>query len=253
MKVSLVTVTWNSARTVADTLRSVSAQTHPDIEHIVIDGASSDDTLALVAEHGRRVATVVSEPDRGIYDAMNKGLARATGDVVGFINSDDFYASTAAVATMAAVFADTDVDAAYADLCYVAQDDVDRIVRYWRSGPFVPGSFARGWAPPHPTLFVRRACYERFGGFDLSYRIAADVELMMRLLDVHRLRTRHVPQVVVSMRMGGTTNRSLSNVLTQNREIWRALAAHGLVRSPAAFVLGKVLSRGRQFIARPAP
>ncbi len=252
LKFSVITVTWNSAATLVDTLHSVNAQTHANVEHIVIDGASSDTTLALVAEHGKRVFTLVSEPDRGIYDAMNKGIARATGDVVGLINSDDFYASPDALSKVAAAFADPNVDAVYADLCYVAQDDVQRIVRYWRSGPFAPGSFSRGWAPPHPTLFVRREFFSRLGTFDLSYSIAADVEFMMRILEVHHLRVCHIPQVLIHMRMGGTTNRNLKNIVQQNKEIWRALKKHGLDPSLARYVGGKLLSRGRQFVTRPA-
>jgi len=230
----------------------VNAQTHPDVEHIVIDGASTDATLDLVAKHGKRVTTLVSEPDRGIYDAMNKGIAIATGDVVGLINSDDFYVSPHALAKVAAAFEDPAVDAVYADLCYVAQDDLQRTVRYWRSGPFAPGLFARGWVPPHPTFFVRREFFARLGTFDLAYSIASDVELMMRFLEVHRLRTRHLPEVLIHMRMGGTTNRSLKNILRQNKEVWQALKKHGLDASLVQFIGGKLLSRGRQFVVRPA-
>ena len=251
MKISVITVSYNSAATIADTMHSVARQSHPDIEHIVIDGGSTDATLALVAEHGKRVTTVVSEPDRGIYDAMNKGLARATGDVVGLINSDDFYASPDALARIASTFADPTVDLVYADLCYVAQDDVKRTVRYWRSNPFEPGLFARGWAPPHPTLFIRREFFARFGNFDLAFPIAADMELMVRFFEVHRLRSRHLPEVLVHMRTGGTTNRSVQNIVQQNREIWRALNKHGLAASPLRFAIGKLLSRGRQFVTRP--
>jgi glycosyltransferase involved in cell wall biosynthesis len=252
MKISVVTVTWNSAATVADTLRSVNAQTHPDVEHVVVDGGSTDATLAIVRAEGRRVAHIVSERDRGIYDAMNKGIRLATGDVIGLINSDDFYASDDALATVAATFAaEPGLDAVYGDLCYVRPDDTTRIVRYWRSAPFAPGRFARGWAPPHPTLFVRRQVYERHGLFDLDYPIAADFELMARLLEVHRVRVRHLPKVLVHMRTGGTTNRSLRNIVRQNREILRALKRHGLSRSAPGFFVAKLLSRGRQFVARP--
>ena len=251
MKISLVTTTWNSAATVADTLRSVNAQTHPDVEHIVVDGGSSDATLAIVREQGRRIATVVSEPDRGIYDAMNKGLRLATGDVVGLINSDDFLAGPVVLAVVAAAFADPAVDAVYGDLCYVARNEPSRIVRYWRSSAFRPGLFARGWAPPHPTLYVRRALYERFGGFDLAYPLAADLELMARFFEIDRLRTRHLPEVLVHMRTGGATNRSLGNIVRQNREIWRALRKHGLAGSMAGFAVRKLASRLQQFATRP--
>ena len=182
MKISIITVTWNSAATVTDTLRSVNSQTHPNVEHIVVDGGSTDATIEIVRAEGKRVVKLVSEADDGIYDAMNKGLSLATGDVVGLINSDDFYASPEAVAKVAAAFADPNVDAVYADLCYVAQDDVKRIVRYWRSTPFEPGLFARGWAPPHPTLFVRREFFDRFGNFDLAFPRQERVERGRALL-----------------------------------------------------------------------
>ena len=246
-----MTVTWNSAATVADTLASVNAQTHPNVEHIVIDGGSTDATLDIVRSQGQRVTTLVSEPDRGIYDAMNKGLRLATGDVVGLINSDDFLAGDDILATVAATFAaDPTLEAVYGDLCYVSPADTQRVVRYWRSSPFRPGLFAQGWAPPHPTLYVRRPVYERLGGFDLAYPLAADLELMARFLEVHRVRAVHVPKVFVRMRTGGATNKNLRNVLRQNREIWRALTKHGLARSMPGFAVAKLGSRLRQFLAR---
>ena len=252
MKITIITVSYNSAATISDTMHSVVRQTYPDIEHIVVDGGSSDDTVAIVRAEGSRVTRIVSEPDRGIYDAMNKGLHLAHGDVIGFINSDDFYASSDALANVAAAFADPAVDACYGDLCYVKQDEVASVVRYWRSSVFRPGLFLRGWCPPHPTLFVRRNVYDRFGAFDLQYRIASDIELMIRFLEVHRVNTRYLPQVLVTMRMGGTTNRSWANILHQNCEIWHALKKHGLRPSILPFVFGKLWSRGRQFLTRPA-
>lgn len=251
MKISVITVTYNSAKTIADTLSSLAAQTHDDIEHVIVDGASSDDTLRIVADHAQPWRHAVSEPDRGIYDAMNKGIGLVSGDVVGFLNSDDFYASPGALTKVAAAFVDPAIDVVYADLCYVAQDDVRQIVRYCRSGPFAPGLFARGWAPPHPTLFVRRKVFAKIGGFDLAYPIAADLELMARLLEVHGLRSHHVPEVLVHMRTGGASNRSLKSVFGQNQEVWRALRKHGLVASPWRFFCSKIVSRGSQFLARP--
>lgn len=251
MKISIITVTWNSAATVVDTMLSVNEQTHADVEHLIIDGGSRDGTLRLVGAHGRRVAAVVSEPDQGIYDAMNKGLALATGDIVGLLNSDDFLAAPDVLATIAAAFADPNIDAVYGDVCYVRQAVSSQIVRYWRSSPFRPGAFARGWAPPHPTLYVRREIYDRLGHFDLAYALTADLELMVRFLEVHRIRTRYIPKVFVHMRLGGATNKSLRNIVSGNREIWRALHKHGLAGSLLDFAVGKLLSRGRQFITRP--
>lgn len=252
MKISLITVCFNSAEHIADTLRSVNTQGHADIEHLIIDGASRDETLDVVARHPQSWRRVVSEPDEGIYDAMNKGLRMATGEVVGFINSDDFYSAPDVLEKVSGAFSDPAVDACYGDLCYVKRDDTRSVVRYWRSSPFAPGLFGQGWCPPHPTLFIRKRIYDAHGGFDVRYRIAADVELMARMLEVHRIRTRYLPEVLVNMRMGGTTNRSLSNIVIQNREVWRALRAHGLRPSLISFAGGKLLSRGIQYLSRPA-
>ena len=252
MKISLITVTWNSAKTIADTLRSVNEQTHQDLEYIVVDGGSTDTTLATVRADGRRVTMLVSERDAGIYDAMNKGLRLASGEIVGLINSDDFLAGPDVLATVATAFADPAVEAVYGDLCYVRQDDPTKVVRYWRSSPFVAGLFASGWAPPHPTLYVRKAAYERLGGFDLAYPLAADLELMVRFMQVHRIKTLYVPKVFVRMRVGGATGR-LSNLIRQNREIWHALRRHGQAVSLPRFAFRKLAARLRQFTTRPAP
>lgn len=233
-------------------LVSVAEQSYPSVEHLVIDGASTDGTLALLEEQRDRLAVFVSEPDSGIYDAMNKGIKLAQGDVIGFINSDDFYANREVLARVARFFAEAPkMDACYADLTYVNQTDTSRTVRYWKSSEFASGAFSKGWCPPHPTFFVRRSVYERFGGFDLGYRIASDVELMMRFLEVHKIRVSYVPEVWVKMRMGGTTNKSLKNIWVQNQEVLHALRSHGLPANPIQFFGHKLLSRGKQFFQRP--
>lgn len=250
-KISIITVCYNSAATIGDTLRSVAAQTHKNIEHIVIDGKSKDETLNVIARDGAHVARVVSEPDKGIYDAMNKGLALATGDVIGFINADDFYALPTTLATVAAAFDATSADSCYGDLCYVQQEDTGQVVRYWKSSDFVPRAFEKGWCPPHPTFFVRRRIYEEFGGFSLDYAVAADVELMARFLEVKRISHHYIPEVLVKMRMGGVSNRSLRGVVRQNLEVKRALRGLGLKFSFAKFFVNKIISRSLQFVRRP--
>lgn len=187
MRVSIITVCFNSASTVRDTIESVVAQSHADIEYIVIDGGSTDDTLKILGQYRPHIATLISEPDRGIYDAMNKGIALATGDVIGMINSDDFYACSGSIAKVVKALEDDTLDACFGDLCYVDQQDTSKIVRYWKAGEYRPGAFAHGWCPPHPSFFVRRRVYERLGYFNLNYRIAADAELMMRFLEVGRI------------------------------------------------------------------
>ncbi len=177
---------FNSEATIADTLRSARSQSHANIEHIIVDGGSKDGTLAVVAKEVMPSHKLVSEKDKGIYDAMNKGIALATGDVIGFINADDFYPTPHVLATVAAALNASGADSCYGDLCYVQQDNVSKTVRYWRSAPFSAGLFGRGWCPPHPTFFVRREVYERLGVFDLDFKIGADIELMARFLEVGR-------------------------------------------------------------------
>jgi glycosyltransferase involved in cell wall biosynthesis len=252
MKISIITVCYNSIETIEETIKSIKSQSYQNMEFIVIDGASTDNTLEVLKNHDDFISCCVSESDGGIYDAMNKGIALASGEVIGFLNADDFYSKNEVLKSVAQCFEDDPtLDACYSDLMYVERFDTSRTLRYWQSNGFVPGAFSRGWCPPHPTFFVRRSIYERFGGFDLSYRIAADVELMMRFLEVHKIRVKHVLDVWVKMRMGGTTNKSLHNVWVQNREILRALKSHGLPANPLRFFANKLWSRGKQFLQRP--
>jgi glycosyltransferase involved in cell wall biosynthesis len=251
MKISVITVCYESAETIGQTLRSVRNQTYDTIEHIIVDGGSTDTTLEVVAAMGPHVARLISERDKGIYDAMNKGIALATGDIIGFINADDFYPSPDVLSTVAKAFESSSADSCFGDLCYVHQSNVSRIVRYWKSCIFKPGLFEKGWCPPHPTFFVRRAVYQRLGGFNLDYKIAADVELMARFLVAGRISSYYIPQVLVHMRLGGTTNRNLRNIIKQNLEIRRGLLAQGLRFSWFEFVWNKLLSRASQFVQRP--
>ena len=253
MKISVITATYNCVSVVADCLASIAVQTHDDVEHLVIDGASTDDTLAVLQAHRDGIAVLVSEPDSGIYDAMNKGIKLAKGDIIGFLNSDDFYASDNVLSRVAEVFEQNpSLDACYADLIYTDQLDTSHTVRFWESSDFVPGAFSQGWCPPHPTFFVRRSVYEQFGRFNLDYRIASDVELMMRFLEVHKIRVRYVHEVWVKMRLGGTTNKSLKNIWVQNQEVLHALRSHGLAANSIQFYGHKLLSRGKQFFQRPS-
>lgn len=251
MKISIITVCFNSDKTIFDTLRSARKQIHPDIEHIIVDGDSKDKTLEVVAAEVISSHILVSEKDHGIYDAMNKGIALATGDIIGFINADDFYPSPEVLSKVASAFEISGADCCYGDLCYVEQIDTSKIVRYCRSYTFKFGLFGKGWCPPHPTFFVRRAVYERLGGFNLTFKIAADVELMARFLETGRISSHYIPEVLVHMRMGGTSNRSLSNVFKQNLEVRRGFMAMGLGFSWVRFLGHKVFSRALQFVRRP--
>lgn len=247
MKISVITVAYNSAKTIADTLDSVAMQTHADIEHIVVDGASSDETLSMVRSHRNPGIRLFSEPDKGIYDAMNKGFALATGEVIGFLNSDDFYADASVLEKVAEVFRDETVEASFADLVYVSQDN-RRVMRYWKSRPFVKGDFARGWCPAHPTFYVRRSVMERLGMFDPTYKLAADMEFMMRYLEHGKVRAAYIPHVLVRMRLGGATNQSWKNIVQQNQEIFAALRRNGIPFSKLQFAANKVIARITQLV-----
>jgi len=250
MKISVITVCYNAAATIADAVHSVASQDYPDVEHIVIDGGSKDSTLAVLEQSKGRIAKLVSEPDNGIYDAMNKGLTLATGEVVGFLNADDWYAHSGVLSRVSAQFAQPDVDACYADLVYVDKDDPTRVVRYWKSRPYHDGLCERGWMPAHPTFYVRRKIYLQHGGFNTRYRLQADSEICMRFLAVKRIKAVYVPEVWVRMRMGGATNRSLRNIWRGNMEAWHAARNSGLRVSPL-YPLQKLLWRVPQFFGKP--
>jgi glycosyltransferase involved in cell wall biosynthesis len=249
MKISVITVCWNSAATIRDTLDSIAAQDYPDIEHLVIDGASTDGTVELVRSDGLRVARLISEPDRGMYDSMNKGLGLATGEVIGFLHSDDMLAGPQVMSSIAAAFADPTVEAVYGDIDMVDAADTSRVVRRWRSGPHRPGRLPRGWFPPHVTLYIRRRVLDEVGPFDERYRIAADMDHMVRLFEVRRVRSLHIPQVLVHMRAGGASNRSLRNIWRANVETWRSLRSHGFRVGPW-FIVFKLLRKVPQLVIR---
>ena len=252
MRVSVITVCYNSAASIVDTLQAVASQVHDDIEHIVVDGGSIDGTIELVQRHGKHVAKFTSEPDKGIYDAMNKGLALATGDYVAYLNSDDFYTNNETVSRVVAAVRNTKSDAVFGDLSYVQRNNPSLRVRYWKSQAFKTGSFARGHPPPHPTFFIRRELLVSLKGFDLSYRLASDFDLMFRALEVQKCTSTYLPSELVRMRAGGVTNRSLTNILCQNQEILRCLRHHGVSISVAEFATRKILSRIKQRYLKPS-
>ena len=249
MKITVITVTYNSAATIVDALRSIAAQTHADLEHLVIDGGSTDATLALVAEHGARVTRVVSEPDHGIYDAMNKGMRLATGELVGCLNSDDVFATPHVLADVARSAAEHGADAVYGDITYFDPTRADPLVRYWQAGSYSPGKLRLGWMPPHPSLYVRRTIIERIGVFDPLLRIAGDYEFMLRLFSLPGLKTAYLPKVLVHMRVGGASQRSIGALLLKSREDLQALRRHRL--GGVVALVCKNLRKVPMFFARP--
>lgn len=251
MKFSIITVCYNSAETIASTLDSIAKQSHADIEHIIIDGVSKDDTLNIIDRHKSKNTIITSEPDKGIYDAMNKGIKLASGDVVGTLNADDFYVNNQVISHIAEVFEDATVEACYADLVYVSQENTDKVVRYWKSQSYQDGLFKSGWMPAHPTFFVRKSVYDRLGYFNLDCKIAADFELLFRFIEQHQIKTVYIPKVMVKMRTGGTTNKNIKNILAQNKEIITTLKGFYPDFSLIGFIANKLINRFAQFTKRP--
>lgn len=226
MKISVITATYNSGKTIKDTLESVLQQTHKDIELIVVDGKSSDETMAIVQSYEPRFGgrlRYISEPDKGIYDAMNKGIALATGEVVGLLNSDDFYTAPDVLEQVAKALGDDSIDAVYGDVHYVEDKQLDKCVRYYTSRPFRRSWMRFGFMPAHPSFYCRRSVYERYGTFNLSYKVAADFENLLRLIFVHRIRTRYLAKDFVTMRMGGASSSGLRSHKQIMRDHLRAL------------------------------
>ena len=251
MKISIITVCFNSEKTIRKTLESIKSQNSKKIEHLIIDGKSTDNTLSIVDEYSYE-KKIVSERDKGIYDAMNKGIKIAQGDIIGFLNSDDFYSSNEVVSKLENIFTrDSELEACYADIVYTDQVDTSQIVRYWKSSEFIPGSFSKGWCPPHPTFFARKSVFERFGDFDLSYGVASDVDLMIRFLEVNKIKARYIPELWVKMRIGGASNKSLKEIWKQNQNVLRALKKYNLPFNSISFYFHKIYSRGKQFFQRP--
>lgn len=251
-RISVVTVSFNSAATIAHTLRSVAGQKNAELEHIVIDGGSTDGTVGIVEKFkvGIGIAHFTSGPDQGLYDAMNKGIAAATGDYVGFLNSDDVYANPDVLAKVAKALESGPVDAVHGDLLYVSAADTSKVIRYWKSEPHRPGAFEAGWHPAHPTLFVRTGLLRELGGFDTSYRYHADFDLMVRLFIERRISSAYIPEVLVRMRTGGQSNRSIGNIIRGNRESYRIARRSGIATSPL-WLARKLCYRIPQFIRRP--
>jgi glycosyltransferase involved in cell wall biosynthesis len=249
VKISVVTVCFNSAGTLEEAIVSVAAQQHAEREHIVVDGGSNDGTREILARHRDRLAHALSEPDGGMYDAMNKGMALATGEVVGFLNADDRYAHDGVLSRIAEQFADPRVGACYADLVYVDKADTSQVLRYWKSRPYQPGLFEKGWMPAHPTFYARRSLYQRLGGYNTAYRLQSDFDLTLRFLAVHGVQSVYIPEIWVEMRSGGASAR-VRNVIRGNLEAYRAARSNGLRVTPF-FMVRKILSRVPQFLSRP--
>lgn len=247
MRVSIITVCYNAAAHIDETLRSVVIQDHADIEHIVIDGGSTDGTQQRVERYREVIAQFTSEPDKGVYDAMNKGLRVATGDVIAFVNAGDMIAHRSCVAEMAKEFAKGDADLIYGDAYMVDPDDIRKVRRYWKGGEYRRENFRSGWMPPHLGTYIRKSVYDRYGLFRDDLRVSADYELLLRFLYVHRVPARYVPKVLVRFRLGGVSNRSLAHIWRANVEVYKAWRLNGQRIGPW-IVLLKPLRKLRQYL-----
>lgn len=228
MKISIITVTYNSAATVEQTILSVINQSYKNIEYIIIDGGSSDSTLNIIDKYREKISIFVSEKDKGLYDALNKGIGMASGDVIGMLHSDDFYIDNEVIEKYAATFLKTKPDAVYSDLYYVDKLNTDKIVRKWKSGNYSPGAFINGWMPPHPTFFAKKELYLKLGTFNLQFKSAADYELMLRFIHKYQITLAYLPEYTIKMRVGGKSNVTVQNRVNANLEDRKAWEINNL-------------------------
>lgn len=250
MKISIITVCFNSAETIEDTIKSVLSQNYKDIEYIVVDGGSTDGTIDIVKGYGDKIGVFLSEPDKGIYNAMNKGIRLSTGDIVATLNGDDVYADESIVGQMVEFIQSNGFDAGYGDLVYIDNTNTGHIKRYWKTGQYKKGAFCYAWVIPHPTFFCRKDVFEKFGYFNDNLQIAADFELMLRFIERHQIKVGYLPKVIVKMRTGGKAN-ILRGIIRGNWEIIRSFRLNNLRLSPWFFVL-KLVTKISQLFARPS-
>ena len=248
MKITIVTVCLNSDQTIEDTIKSVLMQTYDDIEYIIVDGGSTDGTLSIIERYLDKISQYVSEPDKGLYDAMNKGIKLGTGELIAFLNSDDAYQDKNIITDMVNFIKRRKLGAGYGDVKYVDKDDSNRVVRYWQTGVYRKGSFRRGWVIPHPAFFCRREYFERYGYFESSFKIAADFEFMLRILEKQHIKVGYLPKIIATMRIGGAST-NLRGIVRGNVEILKSFRINNMYCSPW-FFLYKPLLKLRQLIFR---
>lgn len=228
MKISIITATYNSQDTIADAINSVASQTYKHIEHIIIDGKSTDNTLEIINENSGRISKIISEPDTGIYDALNKGIQNATGDVIAFLHADDIYADNTIIEKAANLFHEKQTGSIYGDLLYVSKEDTNKIIRNWKAGEYSFSKLKKGWMPPHPTFFVKKEIYKQYGLFNTDFKIAADYDIILRFLGKHKISTAYLPVVMIKMRVGGESNKSIKNIIKKMKEDVKALKNNNL-------------------------
>ena len=246
MKFTIITVCYNSEKYIEHAIKSVLGQTYRDIEYIIIDGNSTDHTLEIVNRYSHSISKIISEPDNGIYDAMNKGVEQANGDVIGFLNSDDIYINNQVIEEVNNLFIKKKISSIYADLFYVNRANTNKIVRKWSTGRYVVGSFKKGWHPAHPTFFVKKNIYKQYGGFNLVLKLAADFELMLRFLEKHQISNFYLNKALIKMRLGGATSKSLRNLIHQNKECVQAFRLND-IKPPLFYPILRILPKLKQY------
>lgn len=247
MKVSIITATYNNEETVEETILSVFDQSYKDIEHIIIDGCSCDKTIHFLNKHQDKISKIISEPDRGIYDALNKGIKNSTGDLIAFLHADDIYTDNKIIEEAVDLIKKEKTDSVYADLLYVSKNNTNKVIRNWKAGKFKYSKLKKGWMPPHPTFLVKKEIYNKFGSFDSNFRIAADYDIILRFLGKHRISSSYLPKVMIKMRIGGESNKSLKNIIDKMKEDlkaikknkagnWKTLFFKNIIKIPQLFV-----------------
>lgn len=249
-KISIITVSFNSVITIRDTINSIISQDYNNIEYIIIDAGSKDGTLDIIKEYKEHISYFISEADNGIYDGMNKGIAAATGDVVGILNSDDFYPNSFVISNVASTFEKQRCDAVYGDLVYVKFFNIDKIIRYWQSGEYTVKKIKNGWMLPHPTFFVKKHLYEKYGYYNTDFKTAADYKMIIKLLYKYNIKVFYIPMILVNMRMGGASNSSILNRIRANKEDGLAWTKNQL-NKPIFVRIKKPLLKVKQFFLRP--
>jgi glycosyltransferase involved in cell wall biosynthesis len=250
MKVSIITATYNSAATIKACMDSVLHQSYTDIEYIIMDGGSEDDTVKIITEAAKLSPNIIfkSESDKGIYDALNKGIARATGSIIGFVHSDDFLAATDVISSIVDTFGTEHADGVYGDLHYVAFDNTDKIIRNWVSKPYKKKLLKKGWMPAHPSLFLKKEIYDTYGLFNMSYKIAADYDFILRVFQQKHLKFSYLEKTLIKMRVGGASNKSLKNIVQKTKEDFKALKDNNI--GGFGTVLLKNITKIKQFIPK---
>lgn len=248
MKVSIITPTFNSSATISETIKSIAKQTYKNIEHIIIDGKSTDNTIEIINNVSKSLSTkIVSENDNGIYDAMNKGIKMCTGEIVGILNSDDVFFCENTLCEIVKAFKTNTTNIVYGNINYVDKYNLSKVIRNWKSSSYKLNSFKKGWHPPHPSFFVKRELYENHGGFDTDLKIAADFDIMYRFMEIKKEPSLYIDKYIVNMRTGGESNRSINNIINGNKDVLQSFKKYNSKRHPL-YIFLRLLPKLKQYL-----